>query len=85
MKHIVYDSKNQNDSKEYTIFSAKFVKFVSEFRLRVSLFLTLWPPGRLLTALTIFPRSAFDGFYLQMSLPMAIYYLLELTKWDKFL
>ena len=30
--------------------------------------LTLWPPGRLLTALSIFPRSAFDGFYLQMSL-----------------
>ena len=30
--------------------------------------LTLWPPGRLLTALSIFPRSAFHGFYLQMSL-----------------
>ena len=32
------------------------------------LLLTLWPPGRLLTALSIFPRSDFDGFYLQMSL-----------------
>ena len=30
--------------------------------------LTLWPPGRLLTALSIFPRSAIDRFYLQMSL-----------------
>ena len=30
--------------------------------------LTLWPPGRLLTALSIFPRSAFGGFYLQISL-----------------
>ena len=41
-----------------------------------SIVLTLWPPGRLLTALSIFPRSAFDGFYLQMSLSHG--YLLQI-------
>ena len=40
------------------------------------LLLTLWPPGRLLTALSIFPRSDFDGFYLQMSLSHG--YLLQI-------
>ena len=33
-------------------------------------------PGRLLTVLSIFPRSAFDGFYLQMSLSHG--YLLQI-------
>ena len=40
----------------------------TETDLRKHNLFTLWPPGRLLTALSIFPRSAFDGFYLQISL-----------------
>ena len=64
-----HDNKqvNKHPTSKITTSGVKVVITKKTFKLFLSI-LTPWPPGRLLTALSIFPRSAFDVFYLQMSL-----------------
>ena len=57
-----YWLKNIPKEQEISPFSTELFQKSQQY------LLTLWPPGQLLTALSIFPRSAFDGFYLKMSL-----------------